>query len=384
MRNFFEVIGIADMEKIHSATIGWMLSDECDAFDLTTRSRMLNDLFETNNNKIFKTINFDIEWENIDIRYTTTDTNNIVEYWVIENKIKSSQHSNQLDKYEEVMKEYNPNVRYVFLSLIKEKAEKGNWINRCYDDLVAILADQKYGINSRHNIIIEEYIDAITRLVKEKNNFLANHTEYECVFTDGSKSIRCKDKDKDSYITKNQLETTLQKLFLQKVLDKLRSEIKEKFAYNIHETHGNAACGFYFNINKDKNNFLGMVVAGADDIGWESGDVWEKYPVFDFSFQNGTFKIALSKDYNNPTEKNRNEIRTWSDSFKQVNIDRKYGRVNNGKSRARISLSKQIKINENPWYKNSIEEIADTLNKEIEYALQVIEKIKNIYFTNKS
>lgn len=391
MRNFFEVIGIADMEKVHSATIGWMLSDDCDAFDLTTRSRMLNDLFGTDGNKIFKTVNFDLEWENIDIRYETTDVNDVVEYWVIENKIKSSQHNNQLAKYEEIMSDKYPNnsAHYVFLSLIKEKAIKNNWENRCYDDLLAILATCTSKACSTHSVIIAEYTESITKLVGVKNRFLDKHGSYECVFTDGFKSKSDKvlsgvrlESDK-YYIAKNQLETILQKLFIQKVLDGLCLEQKEKFACNIHETRGNAACGFYFNINKDKDNSLGLVVADADDKGWESEDRWKKYPIFDFSFQNGTFKIALSKDYNNPTKKNKDEIKRWHSAFEQMK-SAGYERVNNGKSRARISLSKQIKINNAPWYSSSKEEIANVLSKEIESALQVIKEIKNIYFANKS
>ena len=30
MSNFFNAIGVADMEKVHSAVIGWMLSDKCE------------------------------------------------------------------------------------------------------------------------------------------------------------------------------------------------------------------------------------------------------------------------------------------------------------------------------------------------------------------
>lgn len=385
MRNFFEVIGIADMEKVHSATIGWMLSDDCDAFDLALRSRMLNDLFGIERDKIFKTINFDIEWENIDIRYKTTDANDIVEYWVIENKIKSSQHSNQLAKYEEIMSEKCPNnsAHYVFLSLIKESAVRGNWKNRSYDDLLVILEKYRCNTNTTHSVITSEYIQSIRSLTGIKNSFLENHIkdEYECVFTDGSKSKS--GKNTDSYITKNQLETIFQKLFLQKVLDSLRLEEKEKFAYNIHETHGNAACGFYFSIDKDEDNSLGLVVVDNADIDWKNKDIWKSYPVFDFSFQNGTFKIALSKDYNNPNKKTKDEIKTWFNAFELMK-SKGYKRVNNGKSRARISLSKQIEINGGSWYKNSIEEIADTLSKEIESALKVINEIKNIYITNKS
>lgn len=46
MHNFFDAIGVADMEKVHSAVIGWMLSDKCLAFSIETRSKLLQDIFE--------------------------------------------------------------------------------------------------------------------------------------------------------------------------------------------------------------------------------------------------------------------------------------------------------------------------------------------------
>ena len=39
--NFFDAIGVADMEKVHSAVIGWMLSDNCTAFGEVENGRKI-------------------------------------------------------------------------------------------------------------------------------------------------------------------------------------------------------------------------------------------------------------------------------------------------------------------------------------------------------
>lgn len=102
MSNFFNAIGVADMEKVHSAVIGWMLSDKCNAFDIKEKSTLLCNLFQENV-CVFKTIIVQVEVYNIDILIETEDNLGNKECWVIENKIKSNQHSNQLDKYVDVI-----------------------------------------------------------------------------------------------------------------------------------------------------------------------------------------------------------------------------------------------------------------------------------------
>ena len=128
--NFFDVIGVADMERVHSAVIGWMLSDQCNAFGTCPdgrrlRSELLQTIFKVKPNKwinSFNTITSFVEWNDLDI-LIVTEYNNKHQYWVIENKVKSSQHSGQLDKYVEFIQKKYPGAEQHFclLSLIEEK-----------------------------------------------------------------------------------------------------------------------------------------------------------------------------------------------------------------------------------------------------------------------
>ena len=75
MSNFFNSIGIADMEKVHSAVIGWMFSDKCEAFGNSgkrVKSKLLCDLFGVPEVE-FNTITVYIEAFNIDILIETID-----------------------------------------------------------------------------------------------------------------------------------------------------------------------------------------------------------------------------------------------------------------------------------------------------------------------
>ena len=103
MKNFFNAIGVADMERVHSAVIGWMLSDDCEAFGTgqkgkEVKSKLLCSIFGITPFCVFDEIKVNVEVYDIDI-LITTKLGPVKECWVIENKIKSNQHDNQLDKY---------------------------------------------------------------------------------------------------------------------------------------------------------------------------------------------------------------------------------------------------------------------------------------------
>ena len=95
-KGFFEFIDAADAEKVHSQTIGWMFSENCKAFSYTNKYLILNELIGKNAEvQVTPETKVYVEINDIDIMIEGED-------WiiVIENKIKSSQHSNQLFKYE--------------------------------------------------------------------------------------------------------------------------------------------------------------------------------------------------------------------------------------------------------------------------------------------
>ena len=68
--SFFDRIGVADMEKIHSAVIGWIFSDDCKALTNQQKSELLCSLFHVNPSQTFNSFVVEVEHHDIDILIT--------------------------------------------------------------------------------------------------------------------------------------------------------------------------------------------------------------------------------------------------------------------------------------------------------------------------
>ncbi len=271
MSNFFNAIGVADMEKVHSAVIGWMLSDKCCAFNINQKSSILCKMFGLVNPREYKTINVLVETYDIDILIETVDKQGQSECWIIENKVKSNQHDNQLDKYvdiiqgKEMTKGKTPqqictkylnipdtNQHYCFLTLITEQP-RGNyakkWTNIKYDAFCSILSTFSNSMNAHiDSEIIKEYTTCISKMAQVLVDFLKTPNNYPNVFTDGSKKKTQKNMTmiatykggQDAiYIAENGLETIFQKCYMGIIANGIMAN-GIQYPYEIKETHGNA------------------------------------------------------------------------------------------------------------------------------------------------
>lgn len=349
---FFDAIGTADMERVHSGVIGWLLSSRCEAFTITEQSNILNSLFGIQNGATYKTIAPCLEYDHIDIYIKTTDANGNDEEWIIENKVKSSQGDNQLSNYQNNTNINGANAHFLLLTLIDETPKVSNWKNKKYSDLYKILCNQyRGGQNAAHCAIIDEYINTIGQLSDLVNDFIANPQSYPNVFTDASLKKSKKRRNHYQpftlqYISDNNLETLLQKLYFTKVKELIKQDVEGKLsgrAYDcqIGETHGNA-------------EIVIKLIPGNDEI------------QFDIAFQNGTFKYAVSKDYDDTKnrEPNKKAIeQNFSPAIEAI-FKRCYTRgmkLNKPRSRARVSISRPW---DRDWWKKNMQDVADEIKKE--------------------
>lgn len=340
-RTFFEYLGIADMEKIHSQIIQWILSSNNESISENGKNEIISMLFGIQDFKIKEIIT---EYKNIDI-VIKSETSIIC----IENKLKSSQHSNQLKNYQKSIEKQYGDIKtyFYFLTLIGEESDETEWRNITYNSLLKVLTKIKKQEN-KDGLILEEYIQTLNNFQHVINDFLKFPENYMNVFQDGSKTKSQKIKElktpKQRFISENQLETIFQKLYFKKVAQKLNLD---KENYYITETHGNAIFGVIidrFEIKDHKLNF------GLD-------------------FQNGTFKtFCISSDYNNSKpDLIPIEISTL---LEQLKGNEKYGyhRFNKPRTKAQYSLTKRkfnfagIKINE----------FADRYSKELDLSKELI------------
>ncbi len=79
-KSFFEYLGLADVERIHSQFLAWVLSENCNALDQKERDLLLFNLFGVSG----PVVSIQTERNRIDILLETA-----TDVIVIENKIKS-------------------------------------------------------------------------------------------------------------------------------------------------------------------------------------------------------------------------------------------------------------------------------------------------------
>jgi hypothetical protein len=235
--SFFSFIQQASIEKCHSAALAWIFSGSNSYLSEEEKRGILHNWCKVSVCGKFE--NVFTEYKNIDI---------LVEYddlvVAIENKIKISQHDQQLFRYTQVLEGSFPGrkVLKVLLSLSGEVPHEKDWMSLTYDKVLESL--KPHAPNSE---IIEDYIKNLERLVGARNEFLANHTKFKNVFTDGGKPKHLKSNDGRSpittvsYISDNGLETLFQKMFFQRIIDAIGFQCIHTI---VSETRGNALIDF--------------------------------------------------------------------------------------------------------------------------------------------
>lgn len=301
-KGFFEFISAADSEKVHSQTIGWIFSEYCNVFSPEEKNAILNELCF--NEEIikhdFKTIKkVDVEVKDIDILIEGDD-------WriVVENKIKSSQHSNQLLKYEYIttktiedankIKEHcctkkisldlTPSMRldgekqpfYIYLSLIEEEPNGFNYWNPInYFKLHSVIKkhiNKKSAVEHTDYSFVESYLQTINNLSSMADSFIKSPKEFSFVFSEGKKTksqllnLRSQENTVSWYIKNLQMETLLQKWFYSNLVKSIYSR-GFNFEYSIGETHGTALLDFFFDeITIDDKKYTSILQFQGDAV----------------------------------------------------------------------------------------------------------------------
>jgi hypothetical protein len=320
---FFESLMLADAERIHSQTLAWILNLHENVFPKQEKNKLFKTIFNLSHDIIIEDNYFiGTEINSLDIVIRTDETT-----LVIENKLKSSEHSFQSDKYLNALpgnlRSKEENTYFAFLSLTAESPKNPKWIIVSFEKLLKSLQTIKWNKEDRSYVFIDEYIKTLENLVGTFNHFMLNHHEYETVFLDGHKKKHEKDPEdekyksclKKDYIRKNQLETIFQKAFIKKVISDLDLE-----DYHISETHGVAL----LQVNRKKI-------------------ILENKPfLLGFQFQGNTLKINFAREEYGKSRANQitNEmINAFELVFKNKNG---FTRLNKPKTKAYMSVSKKL------------------------------------------
>lgn len=187
--NIFESIGAVRREIRHSDFLSFLLNPKEShglsdlflksiLFDVVKRNRSSAnispidiDLLELSNIEVRR------EWENIDI-LLLSDAGNFV--CAIENKIDTSEHSNQLSRYESQVNTNfeNYNKLFIYLTLDGSPPEKDeSWLAYSYEDihkiLVSTLKELDGNIGQDIYILLKHYVEMINRHFMSDNEIAA-------------------------------------------------------------------------------------------------------------------------------------------------------------------------------------------------------------------
>ncbi len=354
-RTFFEQLGAADIERIHSQMLAWILSDDFGGFNEHKECRisLIEKVFGLNVSKVSQTL---AESEKIDLQIDCPEA-----LIIIENKIKTSQHSNQLARYRETIQKKYPDRKaiYFFLTLCEELCLDTHWNKVSYTHILSVLDEinTNKGIrNNFHGMILLDYMETIRKFTTVVSVFISDTKNYDRVFLEGKATKKAKlqrgidELPNERFIRQNQLETILQMYYFQKV----RSYLKNPEEYYVVETRGNAILGRH-------------IVRGIR--------IEEKLFHLGMDFQDGSFKTMLiADDYDNSTNSDFTEdIHYLYKSLTSHPENMGYMYFNKPRNRAQISLTNR-KFKNIKWWHLSPEEFAIEFQKEVDNVVLLIEK----------
>lgn len=183
--NMFDVLKISRTEIRHSNMLSWLMNpNENHGMGDTFLKGILQRLVENDSDgwyDIFNVLLMDFysfsvmrEWKNIDILLTSEDEKTVI---AIENKIGSHEHSNQLNRYREILEKEYPKYNRLFIFLTPDgesPSDVENWDILTYSDIVEVLESINVRIKVLPDVdlMIKNYIDIVRRDIVEDQKLI--------------------------------------------------------------------------------------------------------------------------------------------------------------------------------------------------------------------
>lgn len=184
--NIFSSLGIINQEIRHSNFLAWLLdpNETHNVSDYFTTSFLkLAAYNDSNENPDLNLIDIDTlnltklnvyrEWNNIDVLLVDDDQKLVC---VIENKVDSKEHSNQLTRYRKVIESNYPDYRkiYIYLTVYGEEPEsEKEYISISYREvsqLIESLIERKESqMNDEISVFIRHYNEMVKRYIMEES-----------------------------------------------------------------------------------------------------------------------------------------------------------------------------------------------------------------------
>lgn len=184
--NVFDVLRISKTEIRHSNMLAWLFDpNENHGIGEQFLKGIIQRIVEYDYEKkfdVFKLLLLELddfivyrEWHCIDLLLVSVKENILI---AIENKVASKEHSNQLERYKEILNKEYPNHQKIHVFLTpdgEEPSDVDNWCVLTYIDIVEILE----GVNKRIELLpevgamINNYIEIIRRDIVEDEKLIS-------------------------------------------------------------------------------------------------------------------------------------------------------------------------------------------------------------------
>lgn len=178
--NIFDVLKVSRIEIRHSNMLAWLLNPNenhglGELFIKGIIQRIVENEYVGKFN-IFKLLLMDFysfiiyrEWKNIDLLIVSVDDRILI---AVENKIASSEHSDQLNRYRNILENEYPDYQRIYIYLTpdgEEPSDVSNWSTLTYTDIVDILEVivSRIELLPDAEIIIKNYLDILRRDIVE-------------------------------------------------------------------------------------------------------------------------------------------------------------------------------------------------------------------------
>ena len=183
--NMFDVLKISRTEIRHSNMLGWLLNpNENHGMGDVFLKGILQRLVENDSDgryDVFNVLLMDFytfsvmrEWKNIDILLTSTEEKTVI---AIENKVGSHEHSNQLNRYRNILEKEYPDYNRMLVFLTpdgEEPSDVENWDVLTYSDVIDVLESAALQIKVLPDVdlMIKNYIDVVRRDIVEDQQLI--------------------------------------------------------------------------------------------------------------------------------------------------------------------------------------------------------------------
>ena len=179
--NIFEILKVSRKELQHSNMLAWLFNAEINGKAAEKFLELVISTVQEINNIDFKSFIIKREYKNIDLLLVSEKEKVVV---VIENKIGSTEHDKQLDRYYDIVEEeYEAYTKiYIYLTPDGEPPSRDAWIAMSYESISEMLVPVIEEIDKsdyKRLFLVESYRKTIRRKVMNKNEMRLCEKIYE-------------------------------------------------------------------------------------------------------------------------------------------------------------------------------------------------------------